>query len=267
MKQIALLLALTGTIAIAQTPTTPAPKPKSAAATSSTSAAHKATTPATPKLPPGVPPVKGPVKVAFTTTLRYQDITVGTGASAEPGKLYKVFYTGYLASDGTVFDSTDKHRSPVLDKDHKPVNGPDGKPQLGDPQPFAFPQGSGRLIPGWDQGFDGMKAGGKRRLFIPYRLAYGELGRAPVIPAKSDLIFDIELISVEDVPARPPMGMPARPMPPRPGAANSGAPSAPPAGAASPAPATGTAAPNPASPATPAPATPAQTPPNPAQPK
>ena len=266
MKRIALFFALSGSLVAAQT-TTSAPKPKTAAATTAT--AHRAVaSPCDAKLPAGVPAVPGLCKTEFTVALRYKDIKVGTGAPAEPGKLYKVFYTGYLATDGTVFDSTDKHRQPVLDKDHKPVNGPDGKPELGDPQPFPFPQGSGRLIPGWDQGFEGMKAGGKRRLFIPYRLAYGELGRPPVIPPKSDLIFDIELISVEDLPARPAMGMPARPMPPRPGAPNT-------PGAATPAPAPQPATPpNPATaptpapaPTTPSPATPAspQTPPSPDQ--
>ena len=55
----------------------------------------------------------------------------------------------------------------MLDKDGKPEKGADGKPELGPPQPMAFPQGMGRLIPGFDQGFHGMKVGGKRRLFIP----------------------------------------------------------------------------------------------------
>src|SRR5271157_5345709 len=117
-------------------------------------------------LPPGVPPVKAAVKSAFT--LRYQDISIGTGAEAAPNKLYKVQYTGWLAADGRKFDSSYDHRAPVMDKDGKPVMGDDGKPKLGDPQPMSFPQGMGRLIPGFDQGFDGMKVGGKRRLFIPW---------------------------------------------------------------------------------------------------
>jgi peptidylprolyl isomerase len=52
------------------------------------------------------------------------------------------------------------------------------------------------LIAGWETGFEGMKVGGKRRLFIPYQLAYGELGRPPRIPAKAELIFDVELLAV-----------------------------------------------------------------------
>ena len=57
-----------------------------------------------------------------------------------------------------------------------------------------------RVITGWDQGFAGMKVGGKRRLFIPYQLAYGDAGHPPTIPAKSDLIFDIELVSASATP-------------------------------------------------------------------
>lgn len=225
MKHTALVfLAFSAALAVAQTP---APKPKTAKPATAAAAKthHAGTLPCGAKLPSTAPAASGPCHTEFTVSLRYKDIKVGTGALAEPGKLYKVFYTGYLASDGTIFDSTDKHRRPVLDKDHKPVNGPDGKPELGEPEPFVFPQGSGRLIPGWDQGFEGMHVGGKRRLYIPYRLAYGELGRPPVIPPKADLVFDIELLSVDEMPQRPMMGMPQRPIPrpSAPGAATPGA--------------------------------------------
>jgi len=191
--------------AIAQTPAKPAvttPKP-------ATTAAKPATTTTTGiKLPPGVPPARGIVKTAFS--LRYQDVKIGTGADAEPGKMYKVHYTGYRAADGVKFDSSFDHPGqPEKDKDGKPVLGDDGKPKVGPPQPMAFPQGMGRLIPGFDQGFAGMKIGGKRRLFIPWQLAYGIRAIPdhgpdhPGIPAKSDLIFDVELVDVTDMPAQP----------------------------------------------------------------
>jgi len=120
-----------------------------------------------------IPPVKGKIVVQYS--MRYIDIAVGTGKPAEPGKFYVVNYTGWL-KDGTKFDSS-------VDR---------GKP-------FSFQQGKRQVIAGWDSGFEGMRVGGKRRLLIPYQLAYGEAGRSN-IPPKSDLTFDVELIDVRDVP-------------------------------------------------------------------
>jgi peptidylprolyl isomerase len=91
-----------------------------------------------------------------------------------------VHYTGWL-TDGKKFDSSRDTAS-------------GGKPR----EPISFPQGSRRVIAGWDLGFEGVKVGGRRRLFIPYQLAYGEAGRPPVIPPKSELIFDVELMAVAD---------------------------------------------------------------------
>jgi peptidylprolyl isomerase len=189
MKQFSLivLVGFSATAALAQTHAKPAVASKPAAASSANSGV---------KLPAGVPPVHGVVKTAFS--LRYEDIKIGTGAPAEPNKVYKVNYTGWLTANGQKFDSSYDHRTPVLDKDGMPVMGTNGLPKTTDPEPISFPQGYGRVVPGFDQGFHGMRVGGKRRLFIPWQLAYGERGR-PGIPPRSDLIFDVELVDVLDL--------------------------------------------------------------------
>ena len=120
-----------------------------------------------------------------TYSLDYVDTETGKGDLAKQGKWLTVHYTGYLATDGTKFDSS-KDRG----------------------QPISFPYGSHQVIQGWDTGFEGMRAGGKRRLFIPYELGYGDGGKGP-IPAKSELIFDVEFISQSDTRPTPPPG--ARP--------------------------------------------------------
>jgi uncharacterized damage-inducible protein DinB len=111
-------------------------------------------------------------------TLRYIDLQPGTGATASPGQKYTVHYTGRL-TDGTKFDSS-------VDRN----------------EPFEFVQGRRQVIAGWEAGFEGMKVGGKHRLFIPYQFAYGEKGRGP-IPPKAGLIFEVELLKVSDVPETP----------------------------------------------------------------
>jgi peptidylprolyl isomerase len=135
---------------------------------------------------PAPPPVAGEVRTQFA--MRYVDMQSGSGALAEPGKCFYVQYTGWL-TDGTKFDSSrDTTR--------------EGKPRT----PLAFEQGKRTVIAGWDAGFEGMRVGARRRLIIPYQLAYGEKGRPPVIPPKATLVFDVELMDVRDAPAatRPP---------------------------------------------------------------
>ncbi|WP_220464985.1 FKBP-type peptidyl-prolyl cis-trans isomerase [Granulicella sp. 5B5] len=143
-----------------------------------------------------------------TYTLAYIDTQKGTGPLAVPGEYYTVHYTGYLTS-GTKFDSS-------LDRG----------------EPISFPYGQHRVIQGWDTGFDGMHIGGKRRLFVPYQLAYGEAGRPPIIPAKSMLVFDVELIGQSATPPAP-KAPPARTPPPA--AKPEGAETSPHAAASSPA--------------------------------
>jgi len=102
--------------------------------------------------------------------LQIIDTQVGTGAEAKLGDTITVQYTGYL-DDGTIFDGPAIHGGPVQ---------------------FAL---SG-LIPGWQEGIPGMKAGGTRRLIIPPELAYGEAGYGGSIPANAVLTFDVEIVSI-----------------------------------------------------------------------
>ena len=140
------------------------------------------------RLPPPIPPVSGDVQTAFA--LRYIDVAKGAGTPVQPRKCLYAHYTGWL-TDGRKFDSS---RDTM----------PNGQPRT----PISFPQGARRVIAGWDLGFEGMKVGGKRRLFIPYQLAYGERGRLPVIPPKAELIFDVELMAVADTLPTPPVVTP-----------------------------------------------------------
>ncbi len=105
--------------------------------------------------------------------LQYDDLAVGEGAAARSGQHVTVHYTGWLA-DGKKFDSS-------LDR--------------GDP--FAFNLGQGQVIAGWDEGVQGMKVGGKRKLTIPPDLGYGPRGAGGVIPPNATLLFEVELLGVE----------------------------------------------------------------------
>jgi peptidylprolyl isomerase len=245
MKRTALILSVAAMAAVASAKTTA--KPSTASSTPATTATKTGataskTTAATSAdwwlhLPPTIPRARGIVKTDFA--LRFEDVKIGTGAEAAPNMMYHVNYTGYLAATGVKFDSNADRKAPVMGKDGKPQLGPDGKPVMGEAQPLVFPQGMGRIIPGFDQGFSGMKIGGKRRIFIPWQLAYGTRDLPghppdhPGIPPKSNLIFDVELVDVTEMP-KPPQ----RPqMPPqRPGAVPGGRPGAPGAPGAAPTP-------------------------------
>lgn len=111
------------------------------------------------------------------TELKIEDQKIGTGDEAIVGKTVKVNYTGSL-TDGTVFDSN-------VMASFRHV------------EPFVFTLGAGQVIKGWDEGVNGMKVGGKRKLTIPSSMAYGDSGIPGAIPGGATLIFEVELLGVE----------------------------------------------------------------------
>lgn len=132
---------------------------------------------------PAVAPAKKKIKsnkdsiVTTASGLQYVDYVVGKGDMPKAGQTITVNCVGRL-EDSTIFWST-------LD------------PKFGPVQPLESPIGVHKLIAGWDEGLLTMRVGGKRKLIIPYNLAYGEQGRPPVIPPKAKLIFDIELLGIK----------------------------------------------------------------------
>ena len=101
-----------------------------------------------------------------------EDLVVGTGAAPTAGQKVTVHYTGWL-TNGTKFDSSKDRRDP-----------------------FVFALGKGQVIKGWDEGVQGMKVGGTRKLTIPAALGYGARGAGGVIPPNATLLFEVELLKV-----------------------------------------------------------------------
>jgi FKBP-type peptidyl-prolyl cis-trans isomerase FkpA len=106
------------------------------------------------------------------TGLVIEELTVGAGEAAAAGQRVTVHYTGWL-TDGTKFDSS-KDRG----------------------EPFVFPLGARRVIAGWDEGVQGMRVGGLRKLTIPPALGYGARGAGGIIPPNATLVFEVELLGV-----------------------------------------------------------------------
>ncbi len=104
----------------------------------------------------------------------YRDDVVGDGAVANVGSTIRVHYTGYFP-DGTSFDTS-----------------------RGTGDGFTVEIGTGNVIPGWDDGVPGMREGGQRILVVPPQMAYGEAGAGGVIPPYAVLVFEVELMEVEE---------------------------------------------------------------------
>lgn len=112
---------------------------------------------------------------AMVTTpsgLQYVDLAIGSGREAHAGETAIVHYTGTL-TDGKKFDSSKDRNSP-----------------------FSFRLGAGRVIKGWDEGVEGMKIGGIRKLVIPPQLGYGSRGAGAAVPPNATLIFEVELLDL-----------------------------------------------------------------------
>ena len=112
-------------------------------------------------------------EITTASGLIYEDTVVGDGAEAQKGDLVTVHYTGWL-TDGSKFDSS---------KDRN--------------DPFQFPLGQRYVISGWDEGVQGMKVGGTRKLTIPPQLGYGARGAGGVIPPNATLVFEVELLATQ----------------------------------------------------------------------
>jgi peptidylprolyl isomerase len=118
----------------------------------------------------GVVPADG---TAPPPQLVTEDLVVGDGAEATPGDLLSVQYVGVRWSDGGEFDASWERG-----------------------QPLEFELGAGRVIPGWEQGVEGMRVGGRRVITIPPELAYGDRGAGGVIGPDETLVFVVDLVGI-----------------------------------------------------------------------
>lgn len=118
---------------------------------------------------------------ASITELQKTDVVKGTGEGASQGQVAVVHYTGWL------YEATaEDHKGRKFDSSRDRG------------EPFRFTIGAGNVIKGWDDGVQGMQAGGQRRLVIPASLGYGERGAGGgVIPPNATLLFDVELLAIE----------------------------------------------------------------------
>ena len=113
-----------------------------------------------------MPPVTTP------SGLTIEDTVIGQGAAAVSGRGVVVHYAGWLA-DGTQFDSSKEKQDP-----------------------FEFTLGKSEVMAGWEEGLNGMRVGGTRKLVVPPQLAYGEDGAGDTIPPNATLTFEVELLAV-----------------------------------------------------------------------
>ncbi|HEY2333563.1 MAG TPA: FKBP-type peptidyl-prolyl cis-trans isomerase [Solirubrobacterales bacterium] len=170
MKSLTLIIALCAALAVAvagcggsSSTSTGSTESESTASSESTAATKSKTKPKV-TVPKGAPPKK----------LEIKEIEAGTGAEAKSGDEVTVQYVGVGYESRKEFDSSWSRN-----------------------EPFPVSLGAGQVIPGWEQGIEGMKVGGRRELIIPPELAYGPAGSPPAIGKNETLIFVIDLLAVK----------------------------------------------------------------------
>jgi peptidylprolyl isomerase len=159
MKALVLTIAACAALAVAGCGSSSSDESSS---TGDTTSAKKKTKPKV-TVPKGAPPKKLVVK----------EIEEGTGAEAKSGDEVTVQYVGVDYENGKEFDSSWSRN-----------------------EPFSFQLGAGQVIPGWEEGVEGMKVGGRRELIVPPELAYGEAGAPPAIGPNETLVFVVDLLEV-----------------------------------------------------------------------
>lgn len=164
MKKLTLMIAVcAGLVVAAGCGSSDSSTGSSESTGATTSEASAAKTKPKVTVPTGAPPKK----------LEVKELEEGSGAEAKAGDKVTVQYVGVDYKNGEEFDSSWSRN-----------------------EPFPFTLGAGEVIPGWDQGVEGMKVGGRRELIIPPELAYGEAGAPPAIGPNETLVFVIDLLEV-----------------------------------------------------------------------
>jgi peptidylprolyl isomerase len=165
MKALALTILVCAAFALAACGDDDSSGETTGSATTAAEASEPAAEKTKPKVevPGGAPPAQ----------LETEDLEAGSGAEAKSGDQVTVQYVGVLYKNGKEFDSSWSRN-----------------------EPFSFTLGAGEVIPGWEQGVEGMRKGGRRELVIPPELGYGDAGFPPSIPPDETLVFVIDLVEV-----------------------------------------------------------------------
>ncbi|HEX3041973.1 MAG TPA: FKBP-type peptidyl-prolyl cis-trans isomerase [Solirubrobacterales bacterium] len=170
MKKLPLIIGVCLALLVAGCGSDSSTTSDSSAASTEEAAASQETKPTKKKTKPKVTVPKGAPPKELVT----EDLEEGTGATAKAGDVVAMNYVGVNYETGKEFDASWSRG-----------------------EPFIFTLGAGEVIPGWDQGIEGMKVGGRRELIIPPELGYGSAGSPPVIPPNETLVFVVDLEEIK----------------------------------------------------------------------